>query len=190
MFDSPEDRKPILSVGRIFADALRGSMLVWVAMTCVICVLEAFYAPGWIEPTLTVSLASGIITIASLLPGLMLKSPAATRTSHAAEVSPDLAQTQQTTHLFIIGAAAAMAIRFAGTVALFVACRYQSSLPATTAAIFVCGWYILLTATEIALLARGASGIDLTHGQRHDSGDTPYQAFQTLHSPSTESTLG
>ena len=54
----------------------------------------------------------------------------------------------------------AMAIRTVGTVALFLGCRYQMGLPMETIAILVCSWYVLLTTSEVLLMAAGASEIN------------------------------
>ena len=53
-----------------------------------------------------------------------------------------------------------MIIRAVGTVALLVLCRYQMGLPVETIVLFVCGWYIALTAFEVYWLAQKAAGLD------------------------------
>jgi hypothetical protein len=52
-----------------------------------------------------------------------------------------------------------MGIRALGTVALFLLCRYQMGLSLHTLAMFVCGWYALLTSIEVALLAHNAKSL-------------------------------
>ena len=48
---------------------------------------------------------------------------------------------------------AGMVIRLLGTVALFAVCRYQMAELTHLVAVAVLGWYVLLTITEVGLLA-------------------------------------
>ena len=94
-----------------------------------------------------VSLASGLITLASLVPGLVI----------GRGVGGDRVAR---TSVAIVSASAAMGIRFAGTVALFVACRYHFGEESSSIVFLVIGWYVFLTSIEVHGLARGCTSLD------------------------------
>ena len=60
----------------------------------------------------------------------------------------------------LIGVVAAMAIRFSGTVALFVVCRYHFGEESQSVAFLVILWYLSLTSIEVFSLARGIMSLD------------------------------
>jgi hypothetical protein len=99
-----------------------------------------------------IAVASVVISIAALLPGMFLRLPA--------NVNNSISICRANAELFLVGLSVAMGVRFAGTVALFVACRYQFGLTETAIALHVCGWYAALTSLEIFFLAHGALAID------------------------------
>ncbi|MGB7327355.1 MAG: hypothetical protein WBD31_20940 [Rubripirellula sp.] len=163
------------TASKIFADALRRVILTWLVAVSLGCVFQAWLAPQYMTLMTTVSLGSGIVCVFAMLPGILLQQPESANLSLSRG-----SRVAVTAQLFMIGSVAAMAIRFTGTVALFVACRYQFGLSEKTIAIFVCLWYVLLTSLEIFFLARGAASID----------STPDSRINFSQSPSTDSTFG
>ncbi|WP_068266627.1 hypothetical protein [Rubripirellula obstinata] len=94
-----------------------------------------------------VSLASGLITLASLVPGLVI----------GRGVPADKVARSGTA---IVATSAALGIRFAGTVALFVACRYHFGEESSSIVFLVIGWYVFLTSIEVHGLAGGLTSLD------------------------------
>ena len=95
-------------------------------------------------------LASGLISVVALLPGLILDAPTSNPANRAG--------------VFLVACAAAMALRVMGTVALFVVCRYHMGLSLEILAIHVCSWYAFLTAIQVRFLARSAAAFDTSQG--------------------------
>lgn len=127
-------------ISSLFLAALCRVLLVWMSAAAVMFVVALLVDGDWIGGALVIATASALISILALLPGILLRDQPKTASGR--------------TYLFMIGCVAAMAIRVVGTVALLVACRYQLSLPIQTTAMFVCGWYVLLTSIEVSSLAR------------------------------------
>ncbi|TWU55275.1 hypothetical protein [Rubripirellula reticaptiva] len=169
------DRMTHTKASKIFANALWCVLAIWLVASSLACVIQAWLAPQLTTLMTTVSLGSGMVGVFAMLPGIFLQQPE----SSIQNLSPGR-RVAMTAQFFLIGSVAAMAIRFAGTVALFVACRYQFGLSEKTIAIFVCLWYVLLTSLEIFFLARGAASID----------STPDSRVNFSQSPSTDSTFG
>ena len=103
----------------------------------------------WIawDQAVWVSLASGLITLASLVPGLLIGRGVSAERIALSSVA-------------IVSASSAMGIRFAGTVALFVACRYHFGEESSPIVFLVIGWYVFLTSIEVHGLARGCTSLD------------------------------
>ena len=135
----------------IFAAALRRTVTTSVAVLGGASVVLAWVAPAQVTATIWIGVASMVISAAALTPGMMIRTPGISVAGGK--------RTQVTAQLFLIGVTVAMGVRFAGTVALFVMCRYQFGLNQQNIALHVCGWYVLLTSLEIFFLARGASAI-------------------------------
>lgn len=95
-----------------------------------------------------ISIASGLVSLAALVPGWLIGKAVANDKSVLTGVAT-------------VGVSAALAIRFTGTVALFVACRYHFGVEATAwIAFLVIGWYVLLTIVEVQQLAKGLTSLD------------------------------
>lgn len=95
-----------------------------------------------------ISIASGLVSLAALVPGWLIGKSVANDKSVLTGVAT-------------VGVSAALAIRFTGTVALFVACRYHFGVEATGwIAFLVIGWYVLLTIVEVQQLAKGLTSLD------------------------------
>ena len=135
--------------------------------------LMSWLSPGLVWPNLTIAGISGLISVFALIPGMSLGEQPSRQVSSSNGSPRGPASTR--TMLFIVASVAAMAIRFLGTVALLVACRYHLGLPLQTLAFLVCGWYVVLTSVEITWLAKGASMLD---SKRHDLG-LPLAASKT-----------
>ena len=115
-------------------------------MTAVLAAAISQLWPELLWSALWISFASGVVSLFALLPGILIGGEAKSPASRA--------------NVFMVGCVAAMAIRVTGTVALLVTCGYQMHFPLQTLAIFVCGWYVLLTALEIVWLAKASSQFD------------------------------
>jgi hypothetical protein len=95
-----------------------------------------------------ISIASGLVSFAALLPGWVIGKSVANDKSVL-------------TGTATIGVSAALAIRFTGTVALFVACRYHFGVHGLASVAFlVIAWYVLLTMVEVQQLAKGLTALD------------------------------
>ncbi len=145
-----------VTVAKIFFDVLWHVVKVWCAA-----LLIAVFVSAWRSssenplPAIAISLGSGLVSILALIPGCRLH--------HSAILAEGVGRSKSLamrSHLVVVGAAAAMAIRFVGTIALFVVCRYLFGLPSEALAVHVGLWYGLLTTVEIFWLARYASAID------------------------------
>lgn len=177
------------AASEIFAGALARTLIATTAILGVICVLVACFAPSHLTATISVALASMLVSAASLTPGMMFRVP-------VTGVKPNSAG-KVNSQLLLLGAAVAMGVRFAGTVALFVVCRYQFGLTEGAVAFHVCGWYAMLTSLEIFFLAHGASAIDSvvqTGGADTAGGSKPVavaaDSFRLSQTPLTDSTIG
>ncbi len=91
---------------------------------------------------LVIAVASAAIACLAMLPGLI-------RWPQRLESDPTAMWQRLAVCLF-----AGMAIRLAGTVALFLSCRYHMATSAEMIAGMTIGWYVLLTSIEVFVLAR------------------------------------
>ncbi|QDT03811.1 hypothetical protein K227x_21960 [Rubripirellula lacrimiformis] len=202
------DRRRLATASDLFVTTLRGVVVAWCAVMGMTTVGLAAFAPESVSVGIAIAIGSGLISVLALIPGCFLQQPN-TQQPNTQQPNTQQPNTQQrgngslesgrrtglTANLFLVGASAAMAIRFAGTVALFVACRYQFGVTTETVAILVCSWYMLLTSVEIFFLARNASTIDsiIDQSSRQRSGlesvsDEPNLGLSQT--PLTDSTLG
>ncbi|GAA5510670.1 hypothetical protein [Novipirellula caenicola] len=103
-----------------------------------------------------VAVASGMIALASMLPGLCLR--------WAKEVKSRIASRSTANHAdsgsssdpfgdFVLASGMGMIFRLFGTVALFLFCRYQLAESSQWVAGFTIGWYAYLTLVEVGVLA-------------------------------------
>lgn len=129
------------SIAVIFVAALRRLVVGWSLLLALSLLVTALVDPALLVTAASIGVASGAISVLALAPGIWLGGRGG-----LVAARPDS---------LIAAIVAAMAIRITGTVALLVLCRYQMGLPLTTIAAMVCGWYLLLTSLEVALLARG-----------------------------------
>ena len=115
----------------VFASAARTVMLAW-AIGSVIFVGAIYLTSSNTTSTATlVSVASGIVSLMALIPGLVHHQPN--------DYSGPLL--------------ASVMLRIIGTVALFALCRYQMAASAESIAAMCLGWYIYLTVIGVGLLA-------------------------------------
>jgi len=139
------DLSPIVLV------SLRRLLMVGAMLFGLVSLVTYFVVPDMLMQSILISLASVSISAVALLPGLMKLDD----TNSENPIDRQL----QTAGALVTTIYAAMAIRVTGTVALFLLCRYQMDLPIQTIALFVCGWYALLTSAEVSLLARAAKSL-------------------------------
>lgn len=177
------------TASEIFAGAMARTALVSIAILGVVCVIVACIAPSQLIATVSISLASMFISAAALAPGMMFRVPGTVGKPNSTE--------KLNSQLLLLGVTIAMGVRFAGTVALFVVCRYQFGLTEGAVALHVCGWYAMLTSLEIFFLALGASAIDSvvqTVGANDAGGSKPVaiaaDSFRFSQTPLTDSTIG
>ncbi len=90
---------------------------------------------------IVIAAASGGIAVLSMLPGILGPAPSGS--------TPAAASGRLAMNLF-----AGMGIRLAGTVALFLTCRYHMATSSEMIAGMTIGWYVLLTSVEVFVLAR------------------------------------
>lgn len=130
-------------------------LLVWAVLAVFSSVAVYFSAADLLWPNTFIAVMSGLISIAALIPGMTLGTP-----QFPAESKLSREQRIQRSGLFLVGVQATMIIRVIGTVALLALCRYQMGVPVETIVLFVCGWYIALTAFEVFWLTRKAAALD------------------------------
>ena len=108
-----------------------------------------------------IGIGSGMIAVVSLIPGLIIEF--SLREAHSNEGPRD----------YTPAVLAGILIRLLGTVALFLLCRYQMAPSADTIAGWILGWYILLTATEVVVLAKRLPKSLVSHPFHRPSKITP-----------------
>lgn len=144
-----------VSIRSLFGKVTGRMLMVWAILMLFSSVAVYFSANDLFWPTTFIAVMSGLISICALIPGMTLASP-----KYPAESELSRQQRIQRSGLFLVGIQATMIIRVIGTVALLALCRYQMGLPVETIVLFVCGWYIALTAFEVFWLARKAVSLD------------------------------
>jgi hypothetical protein len=144
-----------VSIRGLFGRVMSSMLLVWVVLAVVFSVAVYFSAIELIWPASFIAVMSGLISICALIPGMALTAP-----QFPVESKLSRQQRIQRSGLFLVGVLATMIIRAVGTVALLVLCRYQMVLPVETIVLFVCGWYIALTAFEVYWLAQKATALN------------------------------
>lgn len=132
-------------VATIVSLTLRQLMTGWAVLFVVVSLFTYFIASEMLATSVLIAIASLIISTGALLPGLKLSQ------SENAKATP--------TDHYLRTIVAAMTIRVLGTVALLLVCRYEMGVPLQATALFVCGWYIVLTSIEVSLLARAANSL-------------------------------
>ena len=149
-----------VSIRSLFGKVTSRMLLVWVILAVFSTVAVYFSAADLLWPTTFIAVMSGLISICALVPGMTLASP-------RFPVESELSRRQriQRSGLFLVGIQATMIIRVIGTVALLVLCRYQLGLPVETIVLFVCGWYIALTAFEVFWLAKKATVLNAVNSE-------------------------
>lgn len=130
-------------------DGVFVAVLPFVIATCVVtalcvAVVQVVYAPDWVTTSLAIAAISGLISVASLLPGAILQ-----RTS-SPSIPPALVMMQA-----VIWAAA---IRMIGTVALTALCQYHMGDSVQPCVFLILGYYVVLTFAEVTLIARRTVG--------------------------------
>ena len=144
-----------VSIRGLFGTVTSQMLLVWAALAVVSSVIVYFAAFDLFWPTTFIAVMSGLISVCALIPGMTLATP-----QFPVESKLSRQQRIQRSGLFLVGVQATMIIRVIGTVALLVLCRYQMGLPVETIVLFVCGWYIALTAFEVFWLAKKATALN------------------------------
>jgi hypothetical protein len=132
-------------IAGIFVASIRRIVIGWSLLFVLISAATYWLAPETLVVSMLIGLASGIVSVIALMPGANL-------TNSESKSAGDATA-------FVTTIQAAMAIRVTGTVALFLLGRYQLGHPPQTIAIFVCGWYVLLTSFEVVLLAQSSKSL-------------------------------
>jgi hypothetical protein len=159
---SPSNRRSIRSV---FIAALLRVLAVWILGAFVVLAGTAKFAPGFVQAAAWITAISGIVSVLALLPGILIGSDSVAPSNRPV--------------VFMVACLAAMTIRIVGTVALLVVCGYQMHIPLQALALFVCGWYLLLTAVEIIWLAKGSSQFN-TQAATFSMVDSPAVSHTTI----------
>ena len=144
-----------VSIRGLFGKVTSRMLLVWAALAVFSSVIVYFAAFDLFWPTTFIAVMSGLISVCALIPGMTLTTP-----QFPVESKLSRQQRIQRSGLFLVGVQATMIIRVIGTVALLVLCRYQVEQPVETIVLFVCGWYIALTAFEVFWLAKKATALN------------------------------
>ncbi len=144
-----------VSIRGLFGKVTSRMLLVWAALAVFSSVIVYFAAFDLFWPTTFIAVMSGLISVCALIPGMTLATP-----QFPVESKLSRQQRIQRSGLFLVGVQATMIIRVIGTVALLVLCRYQVGLPVETIVLFVCGWYIALTAFEVFWLSKKATALN------------------------------
>ena len=150
----------VVSIRSLFGKVTSRMLLVWAVLTGFSSVAVYFSATDLFWPTTFIAVMSGLISICALIPGMTLASP-----QFPVESKLSRQQRIQRSGLFLVGVQATMIIRVIGTVALLALCRYQMGLPVETIVLFVCGWYIALTAFEVFWLAKKATVLNAVNSE-------------------------
>ncbi len=135
-----------------------GVTTIWLLVFPVTCVLGTGFLPTHILETITlydyfiVSLGSLLISYLSLIP-FAHASRTEKGTTERSRVASSEKSVASTGNLFLIG----MTIRFVGTIALFVLCRYQMASADESIAAASIVWYVVLTASLTRAAARETS---------------------------------
>ena len=144
-----------VSVRGLFGRVMFKMLSIWVVLAFFSSIAVYYTAAEMIWPTTFIAAMSGLISICALIPGMALAAP-----PFPVESKLSRRERIERSGLFLVGVLATMIIRAVGTVALLVLCRYQMGLPVETIVLFVCGWYIALTAFEVYWLAQKAAALD------------------------------
>ena len=145
------------SPARVFTTALAGVVVAWTLFAALLIGLVAAMQTQLLKETVVITLLSGLIGAASMIPGLVgewmpLMDPSS--------LAPKTAQDTNGKHSYIGPLFGGMILRLIATVALFVMCRYQMAAPLQWIAAMTIGWYVVLTTTEVILLSRGMPQAD------------------------------
>ncbi|MEM9827065.1 MAG: hypothetical protein AAF958_10775 [Planctomycetota bacterium] len=127
-----------------FRRALVAGLIAWLVMTAVLLVGES----SRVVALIAVAVPNALIAVASLAPGMAL--PSKRRWKRSADRAM----------AFMLGGVAAMAIRTVCTVALVAVCRYQMGAEAERVTLWIGFFYVVLTAVEVTVLARGGRTLD------------------------------
>jgi hypothetical protein len=126
--------------GRVSLSFVLASVVLFLAIVL-------FGLPVAIDQAILITLGSGLFSLMALVPGWVIGRSVAQGGAVRGSVAT-------------VGVSAAIAIRFAGTVALFVACRYHFGEESLSIVFLVIGWYVFLTSIEVHGLARGLTSLD------------------------------
>lgn len=131
---------------RSFATALVGVIVAWTVFTAALLIWTGQQDTQLFADTVVISVASVVIAISSVLPGLLMQFDLASDDSQS--------QVSQLWGCVTVALAAGMMIRVVGTVALFLTYRYHMASSSEMIAGMTLGWYVILTAIEVMVLAK------------------------------------
>ncbi len=126
------------SFRRAFAHALAWVIVGWVVATFIMILLVRAVSSPVLLDSIVIAIASLVIASVSMLPGFL----------GGAQGEGIGAQGEG----MIVRLMAGILIRLAGTVALFLTCRYHMASPMEMIAAMTISWYVLLTSIEVTVL--------------------------------------
>ena len=133
-------------------------LAVWATVSIVTALFYGNYRPELFQPALGIAIASGVISVAAVLPGLIMCQWMASKCSSSM--------------LVIQAGMWAMGIRVLGTVALTALCHYHMGETTRELVVLIGGFYFLLTTAEVAIIARRTSLICQLSVPRQDQSTT------------------
>lgn len=135
-----------------FAKVILWMLAIWSAVAVPLSLVIAVYSPESLGLSILIALASLLIAILALVPGLVTdlisRSDRSVRAGSSGSESGEGGAGKSVASSFMTG----IVIRLVGTVALFVLCRYHMAELTHLIAAMVLGWYVLMTISEVTLL--------------------------------------
>lgn len=136
---------------RVFTAALGLVVLAWAVFATALVSLIAWLDVGLLREAIVISLLNGLIAVISFAPGLVREwLPYLDPAEHARKIAQDANGKDN----YIGSLFGGMILRLIATVALFVLCRYQMAAPLHWIAAMIIGWYVVMTTTEVFILAK------------------------------------
>jgi hypothetical protein len=147
----PSTAEPVAA----FTRALVVSGIVWFSLSVMLISAISFLAIDYLRETMLVTLLSGLVAAVSLTPGLV------SEWSFRLSTHPGQASRAAKANQNYLGPVfGGIILRLVATVALFVMCRYQFAESVNWIAGLTIGWYVVLTAVEVTVLAKNLPKLD------------------------------
>ncbi|NND99036.1 MAG: hypothetical protein HKN47_17100 [Pirellulaceae bacterium] len=144
--DTSSQKPPRHRADKPFSNVVRAVVISWVLLGTLLVGAVALLGPEHFAEVVVITVASGLIAIGSLLPGLL--------TQRWRENTAKLRSNRRPNPNYASALMLGVLLRLIATVALFVMCRYQMAAPVAWIAALTIFWYVVLTSVEVACLAR------------------------------------